>query len=148
MINRITIGVVVAVCLFGVICKTDEVTLNVLGTRLKVCSTDPMTGYNREGFCTFVSSDPGTHLVCARVNQDFLDYTKSQGNDLSTPRGDWFPGLKPGNRWCLCVFRWRQAYTDGHAPEVVLESTHSYTLNFLNSSQPLLGLDDLRKYSV
>lgn len=126
--------------------KSAASDLNVIGTDLKICSTNPMTGYNRQGYCTFISSDPGTHLVCAKVNEDFLNYTKSEGNDLSSPRGG-FPGLKPGDRWCLCVFRWRQAYLNGHAPNVVLNATHSYTLNFLNSSEPVLNLSDLSKLS-
>ena len=91
-----------------------------------------MTGWTRTGKCESWSSDQGTHLICAKVNDDFLEYTKAKGNDLSTPRS-YFPGLKSGNHWCLCVFRWLQAKRDGHAPKVVLEATNQDALKLLKS---------------
>ena len=99
-----------------------------------------MTGYFREGYCTTDDSDHGTHTVCSRVNKKFLDYTKSMGNDLSTPRGS-FPGLKPGDNWCLCALRWKQMY-DEHpelTPQVKLNATHKKTLNYIHK-------DILEKY--
>ena len=100
-------------------------TLNVLGTPLLPCSYDPLTGYFRDGCCETDVSDTGSHLVCARVTQEFLDFSLSRGNDLVTPRPQWrFAGLKPGDRWCLCVNRWKEALHAGLAPPVVLECTH------------------------
>merc|ERR1711948_11664 len=100
---------------------------NVNGGELQLCSTDPMTGWYRNGYCQTDEQDHGTHVVCASMTEDFLTYTKGMGNDLSTPRGG-FPGLKPGDKWCLCVLRWNQAYKAGHAPKVVLESTNGVAL--------------------
>ena len=114
---------------------------NVLGTKLEICSTSPMTGFTRTGKCETNKYDYGTHLVCAKVTQQFLTYTKSKGNDLSTPTS-YFPGLKPGDNWCLCVFRWVQAYKDGVAPPPVLNATHQDTLNYLRRYK--LGLKDLK----
>ena len=100
-------------------------TLNVLGTPLLPCSYDPLTGYFRDGCCETDESDTGSHLVCAKVTQDFLDFSVSRGNDLVTPRPQWrFAGLKVGDRWCLCVNRWKEALDAGFAPPVVLECTH------------------------
>ena len=100
-------------------------TLNVLGTPLLPCSYDPLTGYFRDGCCETDESDTGSHLVCARVTQDFLDFSVARGNDLVTPRPHWrFAGLKTGDRWCLCVNRWKEALDAGFAPPVVLECTH------------------------
>jgi uncharacterized protein (DUF2237 family) len=114
---------------------------NVLGTKLETCSLSPLTGFTRTGKCETNKYDYGTHLVCAKVTKKFLDYTKSKGNDLSTPTS-YFPGLKPGDNWCLCVFRWVQAYRDKVAPPLILNSTHQDTLNYLKRYK--LGLKDLK----
>lgn len=99
--------------------------LNVLGTGLEACCDNPPTGYFRDGFCRTIQVDAGTHVLCAVVTQEFLDYTKSRGNDLSTPKPAWdFPGLVPGSKWCLCISRWLEAEQAGKAPFVVLEATH------------------------
>lgn len=113
-------------------CMPSQHHLNVLNTDLEVCSLDPLTGYSRSGKCEKISGDQGTHLVCARVNDDFLQYTKEQGNDLSTPRS-YFPGLKDGDQWCLCVYRWFQAKRDGHAPEVYLKGTNAAVVEHLKN---------------
>ena len=103
---------------------------NVLGAALVPCSYDPLTGYFRDGCCNTDESDRGSHLVCARVTQAFLAFSLKRGNDLITPRPEYrFQGLKPGDRWCLCVNRWREALEAGVAPPVVLESTHANTLH-------------------
>ncbi len=100
-------------------------TLNVLGTPLVPCSYDPLTGYFRDGCCETDESDAGSHLICARVTQEFLDFSVARGNDLVTPRPQWrFAGLKAGDRWCLCANRWKEALLAGVAPPVVLECTH------------------------
>ena len=105
---------------------------NVLGTPLQSCCTDPMTGYYRDGFCNTGADDIGTHVVCAEMTEEFLTYTKSRGNDLSTPMPVYrFPGLKPGDKWCLCALRWREAYYAGYAPPVVLERTHEKALQYI-----------------
>jgi len=102
---------------------------NVLGEPLEPCSHDPLTGYFRDGCCRTDENDLGLHTVCARMTDVFLAFSKSRGNDLSTPRPEWgFPGLKPGDRWCLCVDRWREALEAGVAPPVVLEATHASAL--------------------
>ncbi|KAM3095190.1 DUF2237 family protein [Phormidesmis sp. 146-12] len=102
---------------------------NVLGGTLESCSTDPMTGFFRNGCCETGPQDVGTHVVCAQVTDDFLSYTKSQGNDLSTPMPMYeFPGLKSGDRWCLCVSRWKEALNAGFAPPIVLSATHEAAL--------------------
>lgn len=103
--------------------------LNVLGGPLQACSFDPITGFYRDGCCNTGPQDAGTHVVCARVSAAFLEFSLRQGNDLITPRPEWrFAGLRPGDRWCLCVNRWLQALDEGVAPPVVLESTHANTL--------------------
>lgn len=105
---------------------------NILDGELQVCSTDPMTGWSRSGKCESYSNDRGTHFICAKVNDDFLTYTKSMGNDLSTPSKTYrFPGLVSGDHWCLCVFRWLQAKKDGHAPDVILDATNHRALDLL-----------------
>lgn len=105
---------------------------NVLGTELMACSYDPLTGYFRDGCCQTDASDAGSHLICARVTADFLAFSLSVGNDLSTPRPEYrFTGLKPGDRWCLCALRWREALEAGVAPPVVLEATHENALQFV-----------------
>jgi uncharacterized protein (DUF2237 family) len=102
-------------------------TLNVLGTPLVPCSYDPLTGYFRDGCCETDESDAGSHLVCARMTQAFLDFSVARGNDLVTPKPQWrFAGLKTGDRWCLCVNRWKEALAAGVAPPVILECTHAY----------------------
>ncbi len=99
---------------------------NVMGTALAPCCTAPMTGFYRDGCCNTGAGDMGVHVVCAQMTADFLAYTKAQGNDLSTPVPAFqFPGLKPGDRWCLCAARWQEALEDGVAPPVVLNATHA-----------------------
>jgi hypothetical protein len=116
--------------------------LNVLGTALQPCCTDPATGYFRDGFCRTMQEDSGTHVLCAVVTQEFLDFTKSRGNDLSTPIPQWsFPGLKPGSKWCLCISRWLEAERAGKAPFVILEATHEKALEYTT-------LELLQKYEV
>ena len=103
---------------------------NVLGDPLDPCSYDPETGYLRDGYCRHLPRDPGRHEVCAVMTADFLAFTKAQGNDLSTPRPALgFPGLDPGDHWCLCVPRWIEALEDGEAPPVVLASTAESVLD-------------------
>ena len=103
--------------------------LNVLGEPLVACSTDPMTGWFRDGCCETGREDRGRHIVCAVMTADFLSFSKSRGNDLSTPRPEYrFPGLKPGDRWCLCLDRWREAHAAGKAPSVILNATHQIAL--------------------
>ena len=109
--------------------STSRNTLNVLGTTLETCSLDPVTGWFRDGCCETGPNDRGRHIVCAVVTDDFLDFSRSCGNDLSTPRPEFrFPGLKHGDRWCLCLDRWREAHAAGVAPRVVLEATHQIAL--------------------
>lgn len=106
---------------------------NVLGSPLEVCSRSPMTGFFRDGYCRTGEEDSGSHVVAAVVDQKFLDYTKSRGNDLQTPRPEYnFVGLKPGDRWCLCALRWKEAHQAGVAPRVDLEATHEKALQFLS----------------
>ena len=109
---------------------------NVLGAELVPCSYDPLTGYFRDGCCKTDATDRGSHLVCARMSQAFLTFSMAQGNDLVTARPEYrFQGLKPGDRWCVCANRWREALEAGVAPPVVLESTHSSTLAFVTLEQ-------------
>lgn len=115
---------------------------NVLGTELGECSRDPMTGFYRTGCCDTGAEDMGHHTVCCVVNEAFLEYTRSRGNDLSTPRPEYgFPGLKPGDRWCVCVSRWAEALEAGVAAPVVLEATHMAALEFVD-------LEDLRAHAA
>lgn len=103
--------------------------VNVLGGQLHPCSVDPVTGYFRDGHCNTCAEDAGSHTVCAVMTAEFLAYSKYVGNDLSTPRpGLRFPGLKPGDQWCLCALRFLQAHDEGCAPKVQLESTHARAL--------------------
>ena len=96
--------------------------LNVLGTPLQRCGCEPMTGWYRDGFCRTDDADQGSHTVCCVVSASFLSYSKAQGNDLSTPMPQFqFPGLKPGDHWCVCAARWLEAHADGMAPPVILE---------------------------
>lgn len=102
---------------------------NVLGNPLDTCSVQPLTGFLREGDCRMPEKDIGRHGVCAQVTQEFLDFTRSRGNDLTTPLPmSGFPGLKPGDRWCLCADRWREAFENDVAPPVILSATHADTL--------------------
>jgi len=114
--------------------------MNVLGTRLRLCSSSPLTGWMRNGYCTIDELDRGFHVVCARVTNDFLKFTKSRGNDLITPR-DNFPGLKEGNFWCLCASRWLEAYHAGVAPPVLLEATNIEVLK-------MIPLEILMKFKI
>ena len=110
----------------------SEKALNVLGEPLEICSCDPVTGWYRDGFCKTDSLDLGQHTVCCVMTQSFLTYSKGQGNDLSTPMpGYGFNGLKPGDHWCLCAARWKQAYEDGMAPFVCLNSTEMSALQLI-----------------
>lgn len=110
---------------------TDE--QNVLGEPLEPCSYDPETGFERDGHCRHIGRDPGRHEVCAVVDEWFLEYSKAQGNDLITPRPELnFPGLDPGDRWCLCVPRWVEAKDAGAAPPVVLEATNEAVLDTID----------------
>ena len=109
---------------------------NVLGTDLVPCSYDPLTGYFRDGCCNTDATDLGSHLICVRVTDKFLAFSKARGNDLSTPMPAYrFAGLNPGDRWCLCANRWREALEAGMAPPVVLESTHLSALRFVTIEQ-------------
>jgi len=115
---------------------------NVLGGELETCSTDPITGFYRDGCCRTGSEDLGLHLVCIEANEEFLEFSKSRGNDLSTPNPMYqFPGLAAGDRWCLCVERWKEALEAGVAPAVVLGATHISALEFVD-------LEDLQAYAI
>ena len=115
---------------------------NVLGGELEACSTDPLTGFYRNGCCDTGGEDTGVHTVCVRLTEEFLAYSRDVGNDLSTPRPEYgFAGLAPGDQWCLCASRWAEALEAGRAPEVVLEATHARTLEWVD-------LKDLRQHAV
>jgi uncharacterized protein (DUF2237 family) len=115
---------------------------NVLGGELGECSTSPLTGFFRDGCCNTGPEDVGSHTVCTRVTEEFLDFSLSQGNDLLTPMPQYgFAGLKPGDQWCLCAARWAEALDAGAAPLVVLEATHERALE-------ILDLDDLKAHST
>ena len=115
---------------------------NVLGEKLESCSTSPMTGFYRDGCCNTGQGDLGLHLVCAVMTDEFLRFSKSRGNDLSTPVPAYgFPGLQAGDRWCLCVQRWKEALEADLAPQVVLAATHMSALEFVD-------LDDLQAHAV
>ncbi len=116
--------------------------LNVLGNDLKICGRDPVTGFFRTGSCETDSKDRGVHSVCATLTQDFLDYSRSQGNDLITPVPELgFQGLKAGQKWCLCAGRWLEAERAGKAPPIDLEATHARTLD-------IIPLEVLKKYQL
>jgi uncharacterized protein len=111
-------------------------TLNVLGTTLLACSFDPLTGFLRDGCCNTDTLDHGTHVVCARMTASFLAFSRAQGNDLSTPRPEFrFRGLQPGDRWCLCALRWKEALQAGVAPPVHLAATHGKALEIVTLAQ-------------
>eukprot|EP00877_Chromochloris_zofingiensis_P013332 jgi/Chrzof1/8252/Cz03g03070.t1 len=116
-------------------------TQNVLGGPLECCCTSPKTGFYRDGYCQTGPQDHGVHVVCAQVTAEFLDFTRAQGNDLSTPHPPSFPGLKPGDRWCLCASRWKEAADAGVAPPVVLAATHAKALDHVS-------LDLLKDHAV
>jgi len=121
---------------------SDNTQLNVLGTPLELCCGRHRTGFFRDGYCRTDQSDQGKHVVCARVTQDFLEFSFSRGNDLITPRPEYaFPGLKEGDCWCLCVLRWKEAFEAGKAPEVDLLATHSSALEFVS-------LQELKQHAV
>lgn len=114
---------------------------NVFGTALKPCSLDPVTGYFRDGSCNTDETDFGSHTVCAVMTEEFLRYSFDMGNDLITPRPEYhFAGLGPGDHWCLCALRWKEAHADGKAPLVNLEATHERALE-------VLSIEDLIEYS-
>lgn len=122
--------------------RYDETALNVLGQELLPCSNAPITGFFRNGCCETGPDDLGLHTVCAVMTAEFLAFSRRAGNDLSTPRPDLhFPGLRPGDRWCLCAPRWKEALDAGAAPGVVLEATHEETL-------AIVTLDVLKAYAV
>lgn len=115
---------------------------NVLGTELEECSLDPVTGFYRDGCCNTGAEDLGLHTVCAEMTDEFLAFSKSRGNDLSTPNEMYeFPGLRAGDRWCLCVLRWKEAFEANMAPRVVLNATHMSVLEFIN-------LEDLQQFAT
>ncbi|MEM8594725.1 MAG: DUF2237 domain-containing protein [Pseudomonadota bacterium] len=106
--------------------------INVLGDALEPCGTQPMTGFLRDGYCNTCDEDAGSHTVCVELTNEFLEFSKSAGNDLSTPRPEWgFPGLKEGSSWCLCAERWKEANASGHAPRVFLTRTHKKALDVI-----------------
>ena len=115
---------------------------NVLGGTLESCCTDPMTGFYRDGYCRTGADDTGRHTVCILATDEFLAYSKSVGNDLSTPMPQYgFAGVKDGDKWCLCVTRWQQALEDDMAPQILLASTHESALQ-------IVDLDDLRRHAA
>jgi uncharacterized protein (DUF2237 family) len=113
---------------------------NVLGDDLEPCGFDPLTGFYRDGCCDTGGDDIGVHVVCARVTAEFLEFSRAQGNDLSTPQPG-FPGLQPGDQWCLCASRWQEAYEAGVAPPVVLAATHVRALEWCS-------LESLKEHAV
>lgn len=115
---------------------------NVLGGTLAICSLDPMTGFTRSGCCETGPEDRGSHTVCAQVTAEFLAFSRSRGNDLSTPRPEYgFPGLRPGDRWCLCAPRWQEAFLAGCAPRVSLHATEASALEHC-------ALEDLKQHAI
>ncbi len=115
---------------------------NALGGRLEACCHAPKTGFFRDGYCRTDELDAGRHVVCAEMTAAFLQFTKEQGNDLSTPRPEFgFPGLKPGDRWCLCAARWKEAWEEGAAPPVILEACEESALDYA-------PLDALKQHAI
>jgi len=115
---------------------------NVLGGPLEPCCNNPITGFYRDGFCNIGPEDVGVHAVCIEATSDFLEFSKKMGNDLSTPNPEYhFPGLKPGDRWCLCASRWQEAFEADAAPLVMLKSTHEKALDYSD-------LMDLKRYAL
>lgn len=116
--------------------------LNVLGEPLQMCSEDPLTGFFRDGCCRTGPQDLGAHVVCARVTAEFLEFSRRRGNDLLTPHpGSGFPGLRPGDRWCLCAARWKEALDAGVAPRVILQATHARALE-------IVAMEDLKRHAL
>ena len=119
-----------------------EAKLNVLGEPLTSCSEDPVTGFFRDGCCNTSREDVGLHVVYTRVTSEFLEFSRDRGNDLSTPHPEFgFPGLRPGDQWCLCAARWQEALEAGAAPRVVLQATHAAALR-------IVKLSDLKKHAL
>jgi uncharacterized protein (DUF2237 family) len=115
---------------------------NVFGGKLEMCSTSPMTGFYRDGCCRTGPQDLGLHVICAEVTEEFLQFSKARGNDLSSPNPEYdFPGLKPGDRWCLCALRWKEALDAGVAPPVILAATHESALK-------VVSLEELKKRAI
>ena len=120
----------------------NNIQKNVLGEPLEICGENPITGYFRDGSCSTDETDTGSHTVCASVTKEFLEFSKSMGNDLSTPRPELgFDGLKEGDSWCLCANRWLEAYQNGAAPKIKLKSTHLKALE-------IIDLDSLKAHSI
>mgnify|MGYP003310954985 CR=1 FL=1 len=115
---------------------SEKKQLNINNMPIEPCSLDPLTGFYRNGCCDTGDNDRGIHTVCVILTEEFLEFSKNVGNDLSTPQGNSFPGLKPGDKWCVCALRWKEAFDAGCAPEVILEATHEKSLDYVN-------LDDL-----
>ena len=121
---------------------SDEPQKNVFGEPIETCSTRPMTGFYRNGCCETGPEDVGVHTVCVEMTEDFLLFSRSRGNDLSTPLPEFgFPGLEPGDRWCLCAARWQEALEAGMAPRVILAATHEATLE-------IVELEDLKRLAI
>jgi uncharacterized protein len=122
--------------------QSDPDARNVLGGPLKICSTNPMTGWYRDGCCDTEGLDQGMHVICASVTNDFLSHQRQIGNDLSTPRPEYgFPGLKAGDKWCVCLSRWKQSLDAGVAPKIDLEATHEEALM-------VVPLETLRRFAL
>jgi uncharacterized protein len=122
--------------------RREAAQLNVLGEPLAPCGLDPLTGFYRDGCCNTGYEDTGIHVVCARMTREFLAFSKARGNDLSTPEPETgFPGLKPGDQWCLCAGRWKEALDAGVAPPVVLAATHEETL-------AIVPLESLKRHAL
>jgi uncharacterized protein len=117
---------------------------NIFGRPLKPCCKNPVTGFYRTGCCETGPEDLGAHVVCIQVTDDFLEFSKARGNDLSTPMPQFdFPGLKEGDRWCLCALRWKEAYDAGVAPPIILSATHEEALKYIPMEElRQFGLDD------
>ena len=120
----------------------EKLNKNVYGEPIEICSKQTMTGYLRNGSCETLDDDLGSHTVCAKVTSEFLEYSRNKGNDLITPRPELdFPGLKEGDKWCVCAMRWLEAYNDGVAPPILVRSTNILALE-------IIDIDLLKKYAV
>ena len=129
----VPIIIFLTILIISKVSMADKNQKNVLGDPIKICSVKPMTGFFRDGFCRTGDSDTGSHVVAAIIDQKFLDYTKSKGNDLETPQPQYnFSGLKPGDRWCVCATRWSEALKAGAAPAIDLEATHEKALKYIS----------------
>jgi uncharacterized protein (DUF2237 family) len=126
----------------GFICEDAAMAKNVLGTELEPCSYEPLTGFYRNGCCDTGAEDVGLHTVCIEATDEFLEFSRSVGNDLSTPMPEYhFAGVKAGDRWCLCATRWQEAFEAGKAPRVILAATHATTMEWVDA-------DGLRAHAV